>query len=385
MITSMEIHGFKKFDELKMEGFSRINLFVGTNNVGKTTVLEAILAFCCGKSLLPFFHMSILHRQNRTMGSGMLASSYGLADMILQSFTRRNNPEGLEFYFQGEVDREPHRIQHVFTPGEIFEEFFPQYMGGLSRPEPSVIEMQNIQMQSGKGVSIQISRQALGTWAVNVDGDGVSYPIAAPDITEENHQRPFLLARFNDVLSHRDERGSRRIYSQLSRENRIHDFVRELNQSFHDMKIQNIENIPYPDGSEAFISMQMRGGDRIPLYAMGDGVRRWYDVLGGMLFFRNAVHCLEEIDSGFHYEAQEQLSRNLIHYAVKYHNQLFMTTHNIEYVDALLRAAKQQGAGCLPDSIRIITLRHDDKGIAHRVMDGEEALWARERGLELRR
>ena len=61
-----------------------------------------------------------------------------------------------------------------------------------------------------------------------------------------------------------------------------------------------------------------------------------------------------------------------------------MTTHNLEYMDALLQAARKRGEDCLQQQIRIITLRHDDRGVTHRVMDGEEALWARERGLELR-
>ena len=61
-----------------------------------------------------------------------------------------------------------------------------------------------------------------------------------------------------------------------------------------------------------------------------------------------------------------------------------MTTHNLEYMDALLQAAQKRGKQCLQEQIRIVTLRHDGQGVTHRVMDGEEALWARERGLELR-
>ena len=45
---------------------------------------------------------------------------------------------------------------------------------------------------------------------------------------------------------------------------------------------------------------------------------------------------------------------------------------------------QNRGKQCLQEQIRIVTLRHDGQGVTHRVMDGEEALWARERGLELR-
>ena len=116
-----------------------------------------------------------------------------------------------------------------------------------------------------------------------------------------------------------------------------------MNLSFNGLKIKNIENIPYPDGTEGFISLLMEGGERIPLYGMGDGVRRWYDIVGKLVYFPDAIHCFEEVDNGLHYAAQEQLSRNLLHYAEKYNNQLFMTTHNLEYMDALLQAAQNEG------------------------------------------
>ena len=387
MIKSIEINGFKRFEHIQIKDFGRINLFVGRNNVGKTTLLEAILAFCCGKSFLPFAHMAILHRRHDMMSlaSNAVSSAYSFSDMILQSFMMKKNPQSLDFSFAAKVDDESHTVEHLFSPGEIFEEFFPKHMGGLGNSEPSIIDVPNIQMQSGNGFSIQLRRQVIGTWKIMVDNEEVSYQIAVPDIAEEKNQRPLLMARFNDILSHRIERDNRRIYSQMSRENEIDNFVDELNQSFRNLKIEKIENIPFPDGSEAPISFLMSNGEHIPLYAMGDGVRRWYTVLGGMSSFRNAVHCFEEIDSGFHHEAQEQLSKNLFNYANVYNNQLFMTTHNIEYMDTLLEAAKKRGGDCLTKEVRIITLRQDEKGITHRIMDGEEALWARKNGLELRR
>ena len=38
----IEITDFRGFDHLNMEKFSKVNVFVGANNVGKTSILEAI-------------------------------------------------------------------------------------------------------------------------------------------------------------------------------------------------------------------------------------------------------------------------------------------------------------------------------------------------------
>ena len=43
MLTSLEIKNFRCFHHTKTKGFSKINLFGGKNNAGKTVLLEALL------------------------------------------------------------------------------------------------------------------------------------------------------------------------------------------------------------------------------------------------------------------------------------------------------------------------------------------------------
>gem|GEM_PF-2115918 len=45
----------------------------------------------------------------------------------------------------------------------------------------------------------------------------------------------------------------------------------------------------------------------MPLYAFKNRVRHWFYGLGQMLAFKNAVHCIEEIDSRFHRRPQESV------------------------------------------------------------------------------
>lgn len=42
MIHSIQIQGYRGFERFEMTGLGRLNLLVGTNNSGKTSVLEAI-------------------------------------------------------------------------------------------------------------------------------------------------------------------------------------------------------------------------------------------------------------------------------------------------------------------------------------------------------
>ena len=42
ILQRLTIKNFRGFDSLEIDGFSKINLFVGKNNSGKTSVLESI-------------------------------------------------------------------------------------------------------------------------------------------------------------------------------------------------------------------------------------------------------------------------------------------------------------------------------------------------------
>ena len=53
MLRSLSIQGFRAFDRLRLDGLGRVNLVVGTNNCGKTSVLEAVSLVAGAPSLRP--------------------------------------------------------------------------------------------------------------------------------------------------------------------------------------------------------------------------------------------------------------------------------------------------------------------------------------------
>jgi AAA15 family ATPase/GTPase len=125
-------------------------------------------------------------------------------------------------------------------------------------------------------------------------------------------------------------------------------------------EICEIDQIPYPDGTQSPVYIVVPDGQRRPFYAFGDGMRRWFYLLGHMLVNQNALHCIEEIDVTFHPAAHQDLSRLLIRYAEKFKNQLFLTSHSIEFADAFLEALYgEEGVILLNDEdpVRIFTVK----------------------------
>ena len=110
--------------------------------------------------------------------------------------------------------------------------------------------------------------------------------------------------------------------------------------------------------------------ERLPLYAFGDGLRRWFHLIGQMIVYRDSVHCIEEIDATFHPGAYEQLSQRLVLYAKEFNNQVFLTSHSIEFTDSFLNALYGDN-GLVEESeedpVRIYTLK--------RPIGGELEVW----------
>jgi len=165
-------------------------------------------------------------------------------------------------------------------------------------------------------------------------------------------------------------------------------FTQEMQKVYPE--IRRIDLIPYPDSTQGPISIYTKDNKIIPLHAFGDGMRRWFYLLGHLIVYKSAVHCIEEIDSTFHSTAHYELSRLLVTYAQEYSNQLFMTSHSMEFIDTFLNALYGED-GILQhttvDPVRVFTIRRSSDNQGHEVwpLTGKEAFEKRSQfDLELR-
>lgn len=382
MINELTISNFKKFDRLQLHNLSRINLFVGTNNVGKTSLLEAIFAFACGENITPLLSVSVFRRL-QTIENGW-QSPYPFAEAIWNTFHDKQNINNMSFQLSGYINGKIHNVTHRFVGGSIFSDFLPNETGSFG--DLSMLQMPGNRKSDDNLLS---QRQILGSWEIKLNNQSkhtfsLTYPLFSEIIPPAT---PFILAKMDDILAHRNEIENRQVFSFVSRAGLVPELIKELNHCFSGEQIVDINSIPYPDGSVAPISVRFSNGCSYPLYALGDGMRRWFHLIGSMLVYKNAVHCIEEIDATIHHQAQEDLSYNLCKYAQKYGNQLFITTHSQEYLQAFLSSVKnheEEKQIFLQDDIRVITLREVNHGVRVRVLSGNEATEALNDGLELR-
>lgn len=59
MLKTIKIENFRGFESFELQNLGRLNLLVGTNNSGKTSILEAIRLLCSRNNLEPLREMMI--------------------------------------------------------------------------------------------------------------------------------------------------------------------------------------------------------------------------------------------------------------------------------------------------------------------------------------
>ena len=387
MYTSINVEGFRLFDSLKIEGLSRVNLLFGPNNCGKTSLLEAIYAHACGLNFFLFETQVVMTRQ--TGISGILYFGEKVKGLFLDT-------SSLPYTFSISAklidDPEIYTVTSKFEPSSELADLDPRTLG-----KPRTLEMASEEQSFHSQLidpnqpigQIAIQPKSIGIWETQFGKQKASFDLKYP-IFASNPKRyePFKFVNMNDILTHREKESETRVFSYLKRYNILDKFAEEMRKAFP--YIREIDMIPYPDGTQGPVVITTDDNRRLPLYLFGDGLRRWFCLLGNMLVFQRALHLIEEIDATFHPNAQSDLSKLLVEYARKYDNQLFITSHSIEFADNFFKALYREDgiiARDEEDPVRVFTLRpsEDRKEIAVWSLTGREAYESRiHYNLELR-
>jgi hypothetical protein len=388
MYSSITIEGFRRFDHLELNDLSRINLILGDNNSGKTSVLEAVFAHMNGLSFTPFMRGAIFSRQISVTGlldfgekiKGLFHDTSTLPYTFSISATMLNDPKA-------------HVITSVFKPSIELSDLDPRTLGKAQAFDRVLDEqLDNLSINVFPMDSINLTRQNLpqpvsaGIWETCLGGKtkgfNLMYP---PSFTVE--QTAFKAGLIHGIIGHKENQSEIRVFSYLKRYRILGEFAEEMRIAFPEIK--EIDMIPYPYG-QGPVSITTNDGNIIPLFLFGDGMRRWFYLLGHMVVFRKAVHLIDEVDAFFHPSAQSEFSKLLLKYVEKYDNQIFMTSHSIEFADNFLEALYGDNGVVAKedeDPVRVITLRltEDPKDVEVWRFTGREAYESRIKyNLELR-
>jgi AAA15 family ATPase/GTPase len=322
-LKSFEVSGFKKFANLKVEDIGLFNLVIGDNNVGKTSLLEALTA---------------------TDPTNLFTSALAAINFHIKK-NRQIKGNFFDQYFSSKPNGRKSDID--FTLTEINGDFRQ-----IRIPSSSPSEI-----FSGRKNEILAKDDNFHAVSNNIN---ISFNENYYDL-----ENPFI--PFGSLYDHE----LTRIYSeniQLFVDKKEH-FIKAVSTMLP--KIKNIEVSTGYAASPVLLVAEEGKNNLAPLASLGDGTIKLFRILLSLFAKKNNYNrvMIDEIDSGIHYSRLKEFLKSLLQISVSEEKQFFATTHSRECIEHFIDAINESG---LKNESRVIRLAETPKGIKAYTMQFEE-------------
>jgi len=341
MLPDLTIQNYRTFKDFQIDGLARVNLIVGNNNSGKTSLLEAVyLLVNQGRiqCLIDLLHnrgeiveqsISIVTGENQRPANGYQIRHifYGHQlnfDQTISLESQKRHPLSLQIQVN-----QPPQVKHPF-PSEV-----PSYF-------------------TSEGMGISPS----GFLLLFLYGQDIKMPITVRDdglITEQSFQ---LIKQYQPNFSVTSNNPSHFFTSSNPSL-----FLTTSNLSFEQLAVfwdgitltpkeenvvaalqildPNVERLSFTSRQTANsgILLKVRGQrDPIPLGSMGEGMSRILSLAMASVTVENGVLLVDEIETGLYYQSQTDMWRLILEIAQRLNVQVFATTHSWDCVSAFQEA-----------------------------------------------
>lgn len=346
-LSEVGIDGFRGLRSLELEGLGRINILVGSNNSGKTSVLEALSILC--QPFNPEEWLNMVRR--RDFGQ--------LDETRLQSlrwcFTQASgapDPEqfiqtACEFKLLGKLPLRGLRVEYKEFVGEPSPDEMSHRLSGFIPPKSLFNESNDESDKVMRGAELvyvpdflqkdlfheaQLADESLRlrVW------ERIATARFGKDISREKLDSETLTPYSYQTNRNQVRSRSKLIFQQDS------PSVLELVRDF-DIDVEGIEIASF-SGERAAIYMKHRKLGVAPLSVFGDATRRAVLLASTMLSLKDGgVLLMDEIEAGIHVSVLGRVFEWLVKAARTLKVQVFVTTHSLEALDAIISARSVLG------------------------------------------
>jgi AAA15 family ATPase/GTPase len=327
-LDSLQIKNFRMLEDFTVERLGQVNLIVGKNNSGKSTVLEALRIYAGNGS------QRLLEE---------IAQSRSEKHKLTEDDDLRELP--FESFFYG---RE--LTQHtVITIGQS-EQILNIRQGFLKE----VIADRDIE---GRSVSF---RKFESYWNINsdFDMDGVETAIFILRNEELLHRVRFRNRNYgvDNQVNFNFRPCSYVPTRSLSIEHIAKDWDNIVFSEYEDIVVDalsivepNLTNITFVQNkdvrrvSDRLGIVKINGQKRpIPLGSLGDGITRVLQISLKVYAAKDGFLLIDEFENGLHYSVQEKVWQMIFEMAKKLNIQVFATTHSRDCIEAFSKVANDR-------------------------------------------
>lgn len=376
LLQNLEISNFKAFKSVQLNDLGRVNLLVGKNNCGKTSVLEALRVFAGNGSLQSFLELAA--EREDTGPQGFLEDDGELKALVVGLFKDYDFENNSKIVIGDTKQDKTVTIEYA-----TYVSYEDEKNNNFRIKNPSEKKLNEISEMGAKiefWDGILITNPSQGRASFRFDNDSqtnlmlggfkkekITIPLFVVR-AKSNHDEEF--ASLMDEVSLDDAKKQQVITALNVVEPRIKNvsFIATESVSSIIGKIIGKKSTSY---KKRIPFARIEHSDlNIPLKSMGDGVHRILDIVLHLVSAKNGILLIDEFENGLHYAVQEKLWQLIFKVATELDVQVFVTTHSADCVRAFSHAAKDH-----PEkSVLIHMKKNEDTGDIEAITIDENAL-----------
>ena len=320
-LPSLEVQRFHGFQDLRIEKLGRVNLIVGKNNIGKSSLLQAIQLYAVRG--FPTAIWQLLETRDELKGRPVIQTpEEALLSLKYLFFGRKEiagpidpitigpiNPEQqLQIsigFFRAKVDHDGNAVWEILQPEEYNREvnLIPRLLISLGKTFSTSYPLENTRYAG------LVRTEAKGINIVSIEANGLNEQDIGQlwdKIALTDHEQAVLKAL--RIIAPGSEAIGIITDSQYKRR----------------IPIVKVKGIPEP----------------LPIRSLGDGMQRMLGIALALVNAQNGILLIDEIENGLHHSIQGDLWKLIFQLAHRLNVQVFATTHSWDCIAGFQKAVE---------------------------------------------
>jgi predicted ATPase len=337
MLTNLNIENFRGIQKLSIKDMRRLVLLSGNNNIGKSSVLEAV-----------FFMMDHLspdsfNRMNGFRGLSIPTNGVSLWEPLFYQM----NPDNT---IRIQATRGEDTLTLSYTKDD---NYIPALNGGIPKSVAG-----NFQSSAKMNYTLRFDFRVEGS----VDYSEVGHYTASSDsgtlreIADDNGDKQLMQLTYTSFVNNNFVRTDRAILDRMGKaeisgeKEKLIGFLHRIDPSISDIVTLSINGIP-----QLYINTNKK---LLPVQFSGDGINKLLYIVLSIMDAKNGILLIDEIDTGFHYSMYRDLWKIVSDVSRDYNCQVIATTHSYENIIGAVEGVKDY-----PEDFSFYRLGYDKEGL----------------------
>ena len=366
-LTRFDVKGFRGIKNLTLNNLSTVNLLVGDNNCGKTSVLESMMLLTNLENMYGTLLTSIIRDYNEVDANiSEFSKLYYMfpkskLDILTIEIAGLLNDVEYEYKLTGQIKKVLIDLNSDKYIKNSYVNIYKHMLNKLNKNQ-GLNQINNVETNEFHGKicnkinnKIVFEKQIeLNKFLRLMDNRVIPKDLNIDYVAPAEHLYGEYIDNYIDNIEYKK-------------------IVLDLLKIF-DKNIDNVLYIKSDLSNELIPSIEHRILGVMPLYTFGDGLKRVLLFANEIAKVRGGILLIDEIETAIHNRYLEDILNFLCIASKRLDIQIFATTHSIETIDALLKV-QEYDKNNDDDIVRIITLRKDEKNLLtkSRVLEGRNA------------